>query len=420
MRETLTPAEARRIFLHAQGLARKRPNRRVGTAQFRAYLRRQGVLQLDSVNVFARAHYMPLFSRFGPYDTGALDEYLWSSGEVFEHWGHEASVMPIDLLPQLRHRMGDRSTLWRRRVQDKLERGRPGLLQHVESAVHETGPLTVGDLAHLENGEPKRRGGWWDLSDTKLALEYLFLTGRAAVAGRPNFQRLYDAPRRVWGGAIENPPPPVPDAQQRLFDVAVDAAGIGTVADLADHFRLKKTPAKRYADAVVERGRARWVRVQGWREPALLATGAQDPGRATGATLLSPFDPACWYRERLERMFGMEYRIEIYTPAPKRRYGYFTLPFLLGDQMVARVDLKADRKASALRVKAAWMEERPAPGARRRTPQEIAASLAPELRAAAAWRGLDDVVIEPAGTLAPFLAPALEGAAAPADGPASR
>ena len=413
MPETLTPAEARRIFLHAQGLARKRPNRRVGDAQFRAYLQQQGVLQLDSVSVFARAHYMPLFSRFGPYDPDALDAYLWSSGETFEHWGHEASVMPLDLLPHLRHRMDEQGTRWRRYVQDKLERSKPGIVKHVEAAVHEAGPLTAADLSHLEDGAPGRRGGWWNLSDTKLALEYLFLTGRAAVAGRPNFQRLYDAPHRVWGEAHEQPAPPVPEAQQRLFDVALASAGIGTVADLADHFRIKKTPAKRLAASSVERGLARWVRVQGWKEPALLAADARDPGRATGAALLSPFDPACRFRDRLERMFGMEYRIEIYTPARKRRYGYYTLPFLLGDQMVGRVDLKSDRKASALVAKASWLEERPAPAAKQRNPDEVAAALAAELRTAAAWHGLDDVVVEPVGNLAPALAHAVSDTAAP-------
>lgn len=407
MPETLTPAEARRIFLHAQGLARRRAKGRVSDAQFRAYLRRQGVLQLDSVNVFARAHTMPFFSRHGPYDVGALERYLWSSGEVFEHWGHEASVMPIDLLPHLRHRMDDLHSRWGTYVHGTLERRKPGLVREVEAAVHEAGPLTAADVAHLEAGATRKRGGWWNLSDTKLALEYLFLTGRAAVAGRPNFQRLYDAPQRVWGDAHQDNGTARGEAHQQLFDTALRASGIGTVGDLADHFRIKKTPAKRLAAATVERGLARWVQVQGWSERALLATGADDPGRATGAALLSPFDPACWYRDRLLRMFGMHYRIEIYTPAPKRQYGYYTLPFLLGDQMVARVDLKADRKASALVAQASWLEGSPAPGARRRSPDEVATALADELRLAASWHRLDDVVVRPVGTLAPALAHAV-------------
>lgn len=402
----LNAAEARRIFLHAQGLTRKRSNRRVGAKQFRDYLERQGVLQLDSVNVLARAHYLPLFSRHGPYDRTALDDYLWSSGETFEHWGHEATVMPLRLLPLLRHRMDEQELRWSPYIH-KLEKQKPGLVAAVEQAVHERGPLTAADLDHLETEERGKRGSWWDLSDTKRVLDYLFITGRAAVAGRPNFNRVYGAPKQVWGAAVNEPPVAVEAARQQLFDQAISASGIGTVADFADHFRFKKTPAQRYAEAAVERGLAEWVSVEGWKQPALLATGAHGPGRATGAALLSPFDPAVWFRERLARMFGMHYRIEIYTPAAKRVYGYYTLPFLLGDQMVARVDLKADRKTGRLLSKAAWLEERPAPGARRRGSQEVAAALALELRLMARWLELDEVVAEPLGTLTPALQEAL-------------
>lgn len=405
--EALTPAEARRIFLHAQDLARKRPSRRAKATHFRAYLQRQGVLQLDSVNVLARAHYMPLYSRLGPYDTKALDHYLWSSGETFEHWGHEASVMPIRLLPHLRHRMDHHGARWRQYVQNNLEKKQPGFLAAVEEAIQAQGPLTAADLAHLEPDAGRKRGSWWDRSDTKQALEYMFFSGRAAVAGRPNFQRLYGAPAQVWGEHHAKPALPVDQAQQELFDLALQASGIGTSHDFGDHFRFKKTPAKAMADSAVERGLARWVKVQGWDEPALLATGAEDPGRAAGAALLSPFDPACWYRERLIRMFGMHYRIEIYVPEPKRQYGYYTLPFLLGDQMVGRVDLKADRKAGALLVQSAWEETRPAPGARKRGREEVAAAMAGELRLMAHWLGLEDVVVRPAGTLAPALAAAV-------------
>lgn len=405
-RETLSAAAARRIFLEAQDLARKRPQRRVDEARFRAYLERQGVLQLDSVNVLARAHYLPVYSRYGPYRQAALDEYLWSSGETFEHWGHEASVMPRRFLPHLGHRMDENATRWSSYISEQVEAKRPGLVAAVEQAVAESGPLTAADLAHLEEGG-RKRGSWWDWSDTKVALEYLFLTGRLAVAGRPGFQRLYGHPARVWGEHADAAPLDRAAAQQALFDHALAAAGIGTVADLADHFRIKKTPAKAYARSAVERGLAEWVEVEGWKEPALLARGARDPGRATGAALLSPFDPAVWYRERLLRMFGMHYRIEIYTPAHKRVYGYYTLPFLLGDQMVARVDLKADRKASRLLVQAAWAEERPAPGARRRGVDEAAAALTSELRLMAGWLGLDEVSSEPLGTLAPALQDAL-------------
>lgn len=405
---TLSAAQARRIFLHAQGLSRKRSGRRVGAQQFRDYLQRRGVLQLDSVNVLARAHYLPLFSRHGPYSQAALDDYLWSSGETFEHWGHEASVMLREFLPLMHFRMDEQATRWSEYITKKIEKVRPGLVAEVERAVIERGPLSAADLAHLEEKSDTKRGSWWDWSGTKQVLEYLFLTGRVAVAGRPNFQRLYGSREAVWGAHAQFEPLEPEDARQSLFDHAITAAGIGTVDDLADHYRFKKTPAKRYAESAVERGLASLVSVEGWKQPALLAQGAEDPGRVTGAALLSPFDPAVWYRERLLRMFGMHYRIEIYTPAAKRIYGYYTLPFLLGDQMVARVDLKADRQNSRLLVKAAWLEEEPAPGARRRTAEDIAGALAAELRLMATWLELDELIVEPKGTLAPRLSEAVE------------
>ncbi len=405
MTEKLTAAEARRIFLAAQGLARKRSGS-ANRKRMRDYLNRQGVLQLDSVNVLARAHYLPLYSRHGAYDTAELDDYLWSSGETFEHWGHEASVMPRELLPALRYRMEHWEERWQRHFEKVPRAGRWELIAAVERELHENGPLTSADLEHLEEEPRRNRGSWWDWSATKDALEYLFMTGRAAVAGRPNFQRLYAAPAHVWGDLAHAPGLPKAQAQQELFDRALRADWIGTVGDLGDHFRIKTTVAKPLAVSAVERGLARWVKVEGWKEPALLSSEAQDPGRATGAALLSPFDPACWYRDRLERMFGMEYRIEIYTPAPKRKYGYYTLPFLLGDQMAGRVDLKAERKGGTLVVKAAWVEEAPAPGAKRRAPGAVAEALATELRTMAAWLGLSDVVVEPVGTLAGELAAA--------------
>lgn len=403
----LSAAQARRIFLHAQGLARRRPHRTVGTAHFREYLTRQGVLQLDSVNILARAHYMPLFSRYGPYPQDALDDYLWNSGETFEHWGHEASVMPRDLLPALHHRMAH-PTAWKGRMRKALESERPGLLDEVRKAIKVDGPVTAATLDHLAPAG-RKQGSWWDHGHVKTALEYLFITGQAAVAGRPGFRRLYDTPARVWGHHPAEGALPTTTAHQVLFNHALTACGIGTPRDLADHFRLKPSIGPMLASAAVESGLARWVEVEGWAEPAVVAIVAPDPGRATGAALLSPFDPVCWYRPRLERMFAMDYRIEIYTPAAKRLYGYYTLPFLLGDQMVARVDLKADRKARVLRVLAAWREERPAPGARRRSEADVAQALAAELALMAPWLGLETVDVEPRGTLAGALAEAAGG-----------
>ncbi len=398
----LSAPEARRIFLAAQGLARRRPAGSVGERRFREYLARQGVLQLDSVNVFARAHYMPVFSRYGPYDPAALDRYLWRSGEAFEHWGHEASVMPRDLLPLLHHRMRS-SGNWKEATRARLDRERPGLIEAVAAAVRESGPLTAADIAHLAPERAGRRGSWWDSGDVKNALEYLFITGRAAVQSRPHFQRRYDDPARVWGEGATHDAPHADDARQALFDHALAAVGVGTPKDVADHFRLPVARAAHYAESALERGLARWVAVDGWPTRALLATDAHDPGRATGVALLSPFDPVCWYRERLERMFGMRYRIEIYTPAAKREFGYYTLPFLLGDQMVGRLDLKADRKAGALLVRSAWREERPPRGARRRSDAEVARAMASELALAARWLGLGAVVVAPRGTIADAL-----------------
>lgn len=412
MTDKLTAAEARRIFLNAQGLARRRPAGRVGTRHLRDYLARQGVLQLDSVNVLARAHYMPLYSRLGGYDQAALDEYLWSSEDTFEYWGHEASVMPRHLLPALKHRFDFYEGRWAKFFEKHPKTYKPDLFEAVEHAVHESGPLQPADLAHLEEDRSRKRGSWWDWSDTKRALEYLFFTGRVAVATRNNFQRLYGSPRHAWGDVHDLPALSKTDAQQVLFDHALEANWIGTVADLGDHFRIMVTEAKPLADSAVARGLARWVQVEGWKEKALLYEGAQDPGRATGTALLSPFDPATWYRDRLERMFGMEYRIEIYTPAPKRKYGYYSLPFLMGDQMVGRVDLKADRKAGTLLVQSAWREETPAPGARRRSDAEIAAALANELVLMSSWQGLSDVVVRPVGSLAPVLLDAVQREAA--------
>lgn len=389
------------------------------------------MLQLDTVNVLARAHYLPIFSRLGPYATDAFDTYLWGAPDghgahTFEHWGHEASVMPDDLLPAMHHRMVNDGT-WKSRTRDRLEAERPGLIAQVRAFVNDRGPVTSGEVEHL-SPRVSKRGTWWDTSHVKDALDLLFITGEVASSRGKNFARTYDATPRAWGLPPASPCPswalPADAGRQELFDRALSACGIGTPADLCDHFRLPIRPGKNAPDAAggaawaasaVERGLAEWVTVEGWADPALLAVGqptpeaprhrpASDPGRATGAALLSPFDPVCWYRPRLERMFGMEYRIEIYTPGPKRVYGYYCLPFLLGDQMVGRVDLKADRKAGVLRVAAAWREERTVSGARRRSDVEVATALADELGAMRDWLGLDSVEVVEQGSLARALA----------------
>ena len=417
MSADLSAPQARRVFLAAQGLASRRPSGRVRDSDFAAYLERQGVLQLDSVNVFARAHYLPVFSRYGSYEPGALDSFLWGppdghGAHGFEHWGHEAAVMPLSLLPAMLPRMR-RETDWVRWTRERLESDRPGLIEQVRTAVAQRGPVVGRDLEHLSPREGPK-GTWWDYSHVKSALEYLFFRGDIAGSRGTNFQRTYDSLERAWGATAAHAAPlSLTQARQHFFDHAIAAVGIGTPRDIADHFRLlapKSLTAsglRPFADSAVERGLAQWVTVDGWGEPALLATGAQAPGRATASALLSPFDPVCWYRPRLERMFAVDYRIEIYTPAPKRIYGYYCLLFLMGDDIVARVDLKADRKAGVLIVAAAWREPVTAPGARRRPTTAVAAALAAELRLAARWQGLDDVVVAPRGDLASALSVAL-------------
>ncbi|GIG54865.1 winged helix-turn-helix domain-containing protein [Demequina activiva] len=431
----LSAAQARRIFLEAQSLSRRRPSRRPRDADFATYLERQGVLQLDTVNVLARAHYLPLYSRWGPYEPARLDAFLWGaadghSAHAFEHWGHEASVMPLDLLPAMHHRMVQ-ATSWKARRRVALESERPGLIAQVTSAVDDSGPLVARDLEHLAPAQGAR-GSWWDHGHVKDALELLFITGEVAASRGRHFSRTYDAPGRAWGR------PPASqgdwgmrpaDAHQALFDRALSACGIGTAKDLCDHFRLPyqagtRTPdvagGKAWAASAVERGLAQWVSVEGWKEPALLASAepdaqapwrrvARDPGRTTGVALLSPFDPVCWFRPRLLRMFGVDYRIEIYTPEPQRVYGYYALPLLVGDRIVARLDLKADRKRGALLVQAAWLEPGRAPGATRMAGDRVAAEAAAELEVMRGWLGLDTIAVADRGDLSTGLAVALAG-----------
>lgn len=424
----LSPSQARRIFLNAQRLATPRADAAAGAAQFAGYLQHQGIVQLDTVNVFARAHYLPFFSRLGPFDPHHLDAYLWPTGEQlattpvterpFEHWGHEASVMPRDLLPALHHRMRNSSN-WKAKARDWLTAERPGLIEQVAQHVSANGPATAGQLEHLAPRD-QPRGTWWDDSHVKHALEYLFITGDVAASRGKNFSRTYNDSNRAWGLAPASSGDwgmSPEDGLQLLVERALAACGIGTVRDLADHFRLLSYSGWSIADVrvaaerAVARGAAQWVNVDTWQEPALIATGtptsaepwrqaAHDPGEANGSAILSPFDPVCWYRPRLLRMFGMDYRIEIYTPAAKRQFGYYCLPFLMGDQMVARVDLKADRKAKVLRVEAAWREDPAAPDSRPSSEAKVAHSLAVELRRAAQWQGLAQIEVADRGTLA--------------------
>ncbi|WCB94099.1 hypothetical protein DSM104299_02827 [Baekduia alba] len=401
-RATLSAAEARRVALAAQGFAEPRAlDRPVDARALRArVIDRVGLIQIDSVNVLQRAHYLPAFSRLGAYDVAALDKLAhYAPRRLFEYWGHEASLIPVELHPHLRWRM--------RRAHDdawggmrRIAQDRPELVAAVLDDIRARGPLTAAQLGHLD--EPRgKKGPWWDWSDVKRALEFLFWSGEITSARRRRFERLYDVPERVLPAAVVNAPTPSDEeAQRELLRVAARSLGVATEPDLRDYFRLPAADAKLRVPELVEAGELLAVEVEGWgRGPAYLAPGARVPRRVDARALVGPFDSLIWERPRVERVFGFRYRIEIYVPKEQRVHGYYVLPLLLGDRLVARVDLKSDRAASALLVQAAHAEPE--------APEETAEVLAQQLRAMAAWLGLDDVTVVGPGDLAPALAGAL-------------
>jgi uncharacterized protein YcaQ len=378
--EKLSLAAARRIALAAQGFGAPRPDA-VTWRQLGRNLDRLGLHQIDSVNVLARAHYLPAFSRLGPYDTALIDRAAWgrrSERRLFEYWAHEASLLPLALHPLLRWRMA------------RAERGEAGwksmrAFAHERRAEAEAvlarlsaeGPLAASDFEH-----GKSRSGWWEWGATKRTLEYLFFAGRITTATRRrSFERVYDLTERVIPRAIlDLPTPDEAEAHRRLIDLSARALGIATAADLRDYFRLRPDEAKAAIDTLAEEKRLLPVAVDGWRQPAFLHAEARRPRRIQGQALLAPFDPLIWERARAERLFGFRYRIEIYTPAEKRLHGYYVLPFLLDDALVARVDLKADRQAGRLVARGIHLE----PGA----PTETRDRLDAELALMAEWLGL--------------------------------
>jgi uncharacterized protein YcaQ len=403
--QRLSAPQARRIALAAQGFAEPRPTGRVDARQLRRVLARIAILQIDSVNVFCRTHYMPLFSRLGPYPREALDRLTAHTAgpvrrELFEYWAHEASLVPVELQPLLRWRM-QRANVDAWGGMRRISRDNPQLLDDVIRLVGEQGPIRAN-----ETGVPRPTrvpGEMWNWHDGKVALEYLFWAGRVTAARRVNFERLYDLPERVLPPEVlAVPTPSVEEAQRELVRIAARAYGVATEPDLGDYFRLPRADSKARVAELVEAGELLAVEVDGWRAPTYIWPAARRPRRITARALLSPFDSLVWFRERTERLFGFRYRIEIYTPAPKRVYGYYVLPFLLGDSLVARVDLKSDRQAGVLRVQAAYLED----GA---DPYYVATELAEELAVTAQWLGLGDVVVMPRGDLAPDLAKAVAG-----------
>jgi len=385
--DSLSLKQARRLALAAQGFTLRRPSGEVQRRHVRSLLERLGVLQIDSVNALVRSHYLPLFSRLGNYSPTLLEEAAWSSGRhrrLFEYWGHEASLLPLELYPLMRWRM--RRAFEGRGIYQQLARfGREQqtVIQRVLNAVREQGALGAGSLTTRE----ERAGPWWDWSDEKHALEWLFAAGEVTVAGRRGFERLYDLPERVLPSAVlDQPDLEEAEAQRRLLLHSAQALGVATEKDLRDYFRLEPADSKARLAELVETGDLLAVQVQGWQAPGYCLADAVIPRKVRASALLSPFDSLVWERARTERLFDFRYRLEIYTPQHKRVYGYYVLPFLFDEHLAARVDLRSDRAAGKLVVHAVH-EEAKGPG------EEGWIALARQLDEMANWLGLEHVEV---------------------------
>ena len=382
----LTLRQARRAALASQGLASPRPSA-PNIGHLTRAIRTMGVLQIDSVNVVERAHHLTLFSRLGPYDTGLLWRAL-DERRIFEYWGRMASFCPIEDFPLYRWRMDRHGEGNWQRVRMIHEKA-PGYIEEVYRQVAERGPLTASDL-----DEPGDRGGpWWGWADGKVALEHLFAAGRLAVSHRSNFTRYYDIVERVIPAEhFEAEAPEAREAQKRLILNAAKALAVGTARDLIDYYWIRVDLGRELLAELVSEGRLVRVEVEGWSEPAYMDAGARIPRSIDARSLINPFDTHAWNRDRLERLHGFQYRIEIYVPAPRRVYGYYVFPFLLGDELVARVDIKADRKAGVLRVPGAFLEAG-------QDPMRVARELATELGEMARWLGLGAIEVGDKGDL---------------------
>lgn len=401
---TLTAAQARRVAVAAQGFHEPKPGGAFTRAHLKRLIARIQVLQLDSVSVAVRAHYAPVFSRLGPYDRDVLDRAAWAHSAksprlLVEYWAHEAALMAVDDWPLLRWRMAEyEHGRWGTEIVKKNAK----LAESIVAAVAEIGPCTAGQIeAHLEAEPRGRKGPWWDRSETKWVAEALWSAGVLTTATRVGFARHYDLAERVLPPEVLAREVSDEEAVRELVLRAAGALGVATEPDLRDYFRLNPKQSKPAVAALVAEGELEPVDVAGWKAPAYLRAGQKVPRRDRGTALLCPFDPLIFFRPRMERLFGgFHYRIEIYTPAPKRQFGYYVWPFLLDGELVGRVDLKADRAAGALQVVGAFTEDG-------RNRSQVAAAMVPELRSMAGWLGLDDVAVGQRGDLVAELRSAL-------------
>ena len=409
MSVALSLPEARRLAIASQGFG-QRPSK-PAIAALRTLAARLHAFQIDAVNVLVRAHYVPAFARLGPYPIDALDTLAYRTRELFEYWGHAACLMPIELYPLVRYRMEKHTAV----TEEYLRSKRGGALAKIYAEVAEHGPITAAELSN----PGKCSGKWWGWSDGKTKLEYLYDAGLLAVAGRRGFERLYDIRERVIPQAvIEMPVPGREESMKQLICLGARACGVGTLSDIVRYLdvdgwrdrlpagpywewrkrgrRRAKPIAKRLVSELVEEGRLLPTRVERWNEHAYLDPQALVPRDVDARSLVTPFDSLVWERDRIARLFGMQYTIEMYTPKPKRIYGYYVCPFLLGDTLVARLDLKADRERRTLIVQSAFLEPN-------RSAREIASDVAEELSLLQTWLKLDAIEVQNRGDLAKAL-----------------
>ena len=395
--QTISIDAARRTFLAAQGFAEPRPDTAPTRRHLKRVLSRVQLLQLDSVNVAVRAHYMPVFSRLGAYEPALVDEAAWTHSArrprlLVESWAHEASLLPVEDWPLLRS--GAKRDGWWKHYAPLAEKS-PGLVDEILAVVKESGPIGAGGIERELETEAHRRGpgAWWERSEVKRICEYLFGLGLLTTGTRKSFERLYDLTERVVPPEIFSAQVSAAEGARGLIERSARALGVATEPDLRDYYRLGPDVTRVAVGELVEAGVLEPVEVRGWRGVAYRHADARTPRAVTGRALLCPFDPLIWERARTERLFGFRYRIEIYVPEPKRTYGYYVFPFLLDGSLVARVDLKSDRAAGVLRVQGAFAEE----GA---DLARVIPELSAELSAMADWLDLDGVAIGTRGNLA--------------------